>query len=218
VIYVDSVSITNTRLNPSVFPFDTPHGLDTPSTEQPDGPAHVAEQRLATITNVAAGLSWLGPEPTETWPAIRGMRRLRHEPARPLTPFAFRSLALCAVCSPRSCKTPTTVALSKQDSGSHPKVAGTVRERAQARLDRRQHAVFERPAANSARLGYLHAGGRVARRTAVFQSGCATAGIGAPCRLRLRERQRTVDLRHPTLARWQSNRSSISRCRSRTRE
>lgn len=61
VIYVDSVSIANTVLNPSVFAFDTADTVSTtPSTSSPP------DQRMwlnngPNDTTVAASLSWLGP-------------------------------------------------------------------------------------------------------------------------------------------------------------
>jgi hypothetical protein len=61
VVYVDSVSIANTTLDPSVFAFDTADTIvPTPRTSSP------GDQRMwlnsgSGDTNVAASLSWLGP-------------------------------------------------------------------------------------------------------------------------------------------------------------
>lgn len=61
VVYVDSVSITNTALDPSVFAFDSANTVvPTPRTSSP------GDQRMwlnsgSGDTNVAATLSWLGP-------------------------------------------------------------------------------------------------------------------------------------------------------------
>jgi len=61
VVYIDSISITNTTLNPSVFAFDTTDSVKpTASVTSPDD-QRIWLNRGTNDTNASASLSWLGP-------------------------------------------------------------------------------------------------------------------------------------------------------------
>ena len=124
--------------------------------------------------------------------------------ARPLTSFALRGLALCAcVLATPGCKTPTDdVALSKQDLGAIPKVPVPSENGPKLASIADSTPVFERPAANAARIGYLHAGGRIARAEQPFSKvGCADGWYPVrPAGFVCASGSATTDLRHPTLA------------------
>ena len=61
VVYVDSVSIANTMLNPSVFAFDTANTVAPTPRMSNFGDQRMWLNSRADDTNVAASLSWLGP-------------------------------------------------------------------------------------------------------------------------------------------------------------
>jgi hypothetical protein len=61
VVYVDSVSISNTPLDPSVFAFDSADTVSTTPSVSSPGDQRMWLNSGAGDTNVAASLSWLGP-------------------------------------------------------------------------------------------------------------------------------------------------------------
>jgi hypothetical protein len=123
--------------------------------------------------------------------------------ARPLKSPAFRGLALCAcVLATVGCKTQDDVALSKQDLGAIPKVPVPSENGPKLASIADSTPVFERPTTEAPRLGYLHAGGRVARAEQPFSKAGCTDGW-YPVRPRgfvCASGSATTDLRHPTLA------------------
>lgn len=123
--------------------------------------------------------------------------------ARPRKSFAFPSLALCALTlAAASCKTQEGIPLSKQDPGVIPRVPVPTENGPKLASIADSTPVFERPAANAPRLGYLHAGGRVSRAEQPYsKDGCAEGWYPVrPAGFVCASGSATVDLRHPTLA------------------
>lgn len=112
-----------------------------------------------------------------------------------------RLVLLTAVTTLASCTTKDDVALSKAELAEIPKVPVPPEHGPKLASIADLTPVFERPAASAKRLGYLHAGGRIARADQPYtREGCPDGWFPVrPAGFVCATGAATTDLNHPTL-------------------
>lgn len=123
--------------------------------------------------------------------------------ARPFARLHAGSLGVACVASALAgCATKDDVALSKTELAEIPKVPVPPEHGPKLASIADLTPVYERPATNAKRLGYLHAGGRVARADQPYsREGCQDGWYPVrPAGFVCATGSATVDLNHPTLA------------------
>ncbi|HEY3493251.1 MAG TPA: L,D-transpeptidase [Polyangiaceae bacterium] len=123
--------------------------------------------------------------------------------ARPLARLQpGRLLAALVATALAGCATKDDVALSKTELAEIPKIPVPPEHGPKLASIADLTPVYERPAANAKRLGYLHAGARVARAEQAYtRDGCPDGWFPVrPAGFVCATGSATVDLNHPTLA------------------